>query len=281
MSNCRLCAGALSPPVFPELPDYFAGSAHVESYSRCSSCGLLQAISRADDLGAFYEGYNLHQAHGALYKRIRHFFLRRAYDSARPPTRGARLLDYGCGDGGYLMQMRRRGWDIAGIELDAQHAPALARELGCPVFTPDSAPSSWQGAFDKVTLNMVLEHVEEPAELLDRVASWLRPGGELFLSIPNIEGLEARLFGRRWLDLDPPRHRTFLTRAHLGQLFAKSGFRARGFAERSVGTSFAGSVQHLFSNRCDPRVMTALLPAGEVWSLFVRDACLLAWAERK
>ena len=62
-----------------------------------------------------------------------------------------------------------------------------------------------------MTLWHVLEHVDDPAAALARVASWLRPGGVLLVGVPNLASLQARLAGGRWFHLDAPRHRTHLT----------------------------------------------------------------------
>jgi 2-polyprenyl-3-methyl-5-hydroxy-6-metoxy-1,4-benzoquinol methylase len=57
----------------------------------------------------------------------------------------------------------------------------------------------------------VLEHLDDPAAALARVASWLAPGGVLLLGVPNLASAQARVGGARWFALDVPRHRTHFT----------------------------------------------------------------------
>jgi 2-polyprenyl-3-methyl-5-hydroxy-6-metoxy-1,4-benzoquinol methylase len=52
-------------------------------------------------------------------------------------------------------------------------------------FTPD-------GKFDAIILGHVLEHVEDPSELLARVAGWLKPGGSVYGAVPNARSLHRQ-----------------------------------------------------------------------------------------
>ena len=45
----------------------------------------------------------------------------------------SRVLDVGCGGGGYLRFLRERGYDVAGTEVDADLAARLQRESGIEI----------------------------------------------------------------------------------------------------------------------------------------------------
>lgn len=123
-----------------------------------------------------------------------------------PSRPKGKLLDVGCGRGEFLARMRELGWEVEGVEPDARAAAAAAR-WGFPVRqgsieSVDLEPDS----FDAITLGHVIEHLLDPREALGRCIGALREGGLLVTISPNPLGRNARLFGRTWRGLEPPRH---------------------------------------------------------------------------
>jgi SAM-dependent methyltransferase len=108
--------------------------------------------------------------------------------------RTGRLLDIGAGRGEMLMAARESGWEAVGIEPSpsfAEHAArnSLAEVRREPIEDCDFAAAS----FDLVILAAVLEHLYNPDETIREVARVLRPGGALFVDVPNESGLYFRL----------------------------------------------------------------------------------------
>lgn len=46
--------------------------------------------------------------------------------------------------------------------------------------------------FDNIVLGHVLEHVQDPEDILSRVRSWLKPGGIVFAAVPNARSLHRQ-----------------------------------------------------------------------------------------
>jgi len=160
-------------------------------------------------------------SHDVLRRRIR----------AMPS--GLRLLDLGAAGGHLGRAVRDRCSFIAGVE---PHPPesASARE-GYDDWREQDAfhAGQWDEPFDAVVCADVLEHFTQPEKLLERVRAWLRSGGVLFASIPNVANISVRialLFGQfRYADrgiLDRT-HVAFYTRASAKDLLKRSGFRVR------------------------------------------------------
>lgn len=47
--------------------------------------------------------------------------------------------------------------------------------------------------FDVIVMGFILEHVESPAYLLDRFRKFLKPGGRLYIAVPNAKSMNRRL----------------------------------------------------------------------------------------
>ncbi len=137
---------------------------------------------------------------------------------------GARVLEVGAGDGKLVAAMRGAGLDARGID-PSPAACAAAAELGVEVANVgvDEADVE-QGSLDAVVLWHALEHFDDPASSLRRMRSWLGPGGEIVVAVPNLGSLQARIGGDRWFHQDVPRHRVHLTPAGAGALLARTGF---------------------------------------------------------
>ena len=140
------------------------------------------------------------------------------------PERGARLLDVGCGDGGFLRLARALGYDASGIEFDPA-AAALAEGHGFEVFVGgvEVAPVM-PASIDQITLSHVVEHLYDPVAMLGRMRDWLKPGGRLWLQTPNTDSTGAQAFGADWRGLEPPRHLVMFNAVSLRRALERAGF---------------------------------------------------------
>ncbi|MEO8377425.1 MAG: class I SAM-dependent methyltransferase [Candidatus Sumerlaeota bacterium] len=135
------------------------------------------------------------------------WYLRQWHKGAHKGGRNPRLLDVGCGNGGFLMQMRQRGYDVEGTEWTSDSAKRIPTGARVPIHVGDLLSLSLPDhSFDAITLWHVFEHLRTPDATLDKIYRLLKPGGLLFLAMPNHESWQAERFGTNWFHLDPPRH---------------------------------------------------------------------------
>lgn len=149
-----------------------------------------------------------------------------------------RLLDVGCGNGAFLMRAREAGWSVAGCEPDPK-AIAACRAQGLDVIQGDIFSTAFdRELFDVITVSHVLEHVIDPRALLKRAHALLRPGGVLWVAIPNTRSLGLRIFRDAWINLHFPFHLCIPSPERLLALIDEAGFESARGIRRGVHASF-------------------------------------------
>lgn len=140
------------------------------------------------------------------------------------PVDGGRLLDVGCGNGGFLALAKQGGWQVEGVDFDAD-AVKTARARGLNVRHGGiEILVDCEASFDVITICHVIEHVYDPVGTLRQLHALLKPGGMLWLETPNLASLGSRRFGSDWRGLEPPRHLVLFNPSSLRQALATAGF---------------------------------------------------------
>jgi SAM-dependent methyltransferase len=195
---------------------------------------------RREQIGGDF--YSLH--------RPANLFLRQCYErdlvrtltvAGQMPLSGKRLLDVGCGSGGWLATFEQLGvarQDLAGLELDPADVEAVrARFSGADVRVGDGLEIPWaDAAFDLVFQSTVFTSILDPAvraRLAREMLRVLRPGGAVV-----------------WLDFryDNPRNRNVV-----------------GLGLREIRELFPGRAVHARTTALVPPLARAVVPWS--WSL--------------
>jgi SAM-dependent methyltransferase len=215
----------------PTCPICGAAGAQIDRLERwscfgCDRCGAHYWSPRVVDPRFYAEGhqetYDRRRSGEVFLRERHHMFLRRA--------RPGRLLDIGCGEGGFLEIARARGFDVAGIDLDAGNVEA-ARRRGLPVehgLLLDEAgalaPALRGRRYDWVTAFDVLEHQADPLAFLGAARRLLAPGGAVCGSVPNRERLLVARDRRHNRGDLPPHHFLWFSMASLRTALRHAGF---------------------------------------------------------
>jgi SAM-dependent methyltransferase len=136
--------------------------------------------------------------------------------------KGGRILDVGCGNGFFLRTLAGGLWERYALDTKWHGRGACPGTFFEGRF--DHQPPPLTG-LDAVTLWHVFEHLYHPRQALENAFAVLRPGGLLFLAIPDLKSLEPRIFGRYWIGWDPPRHIATYSRKGIETLLGAAGFR--------------------------------------------------------
>jgi 2-polyprenyl-3-methyl-5-hydroxy-6-metoxy-1,4-benzoquinol methylase len=163
--------------------------------SRCSDCGLVfdnprpttAAIAAHYSQETQYDGWlhNLKDRDRLWRRRIRKMRRHRSPGS---------LLDVGTGIGQLLHHARTEYAPVQGTEISLTAIQLARRLYQLDILRGSIEVLDINQRFDNLTAFHVLEHVHHPWKFLERCHQLLRPGGRLFLAVPNeLEALGVRM----------------------------------------------------------------------------------------
>ena len=125
--------------------------------------------------------------------------VRLAYVRDRVRLQGRRILDVGCGGGLLAEAMAAAGARVTGIDMVVPSLAVARRhalESGVAVDYCQSTAEAWAGdhreIYDVITCMELVEHVPDPAGLIQALSRMVRPRGDLFFATVN-RTLLARL----------------------------------------------------------------------------------------
>lgn len=150
-----------------------------------------------------------------------------------------RILDYGCGRGVLLSGFKQQGAKVYGAERAGSGFESVA-DVHITDFDQLLAAGE---RFDIVVVWHVLEHLSSPQDDLQKISQLLRPGGSLFLEVPNFSSWQASMFGRHWFHLDFPRHLHHFSAESLQGAIQKAGFKTVSLRTHAPDQQLYGFVQ--------------------------------------
>ena len=185
----------------------------------CRDCTLrfTQNAPAAGEIGPYYksETYISHSDTregfvNKLYHRVREHTLiqkKRLIEKLTPgSSRQNSILDVGSGTGAFLNTMKQSGWKVTGLEPD-ENAKRKAKELyQLSLGSSENLFSLPAESLDAITMWHVLEHVHQLHAYLKQLRKILKPGGNLFIAVPNYTSFDQHIYKEYWAAYDVPRH---------------------------------------------------------------------------
>lgn len=226
--KCKLCGHAL------ELFHKGIRDCNSIDVLKCPSCGLLQ-LSEFVTSDGYYQDGSMHndQYHAStdqveketweLWVKETEFDDKRRYEQLKDKCNGKRVLDFGCGNGGFLKRIQDRAIEAIGVELDDDARGHLSRD-GLVI---KKSITDFEGKFDVITLFQVVEHLIDPDCELGKIRDQLKQGGVVVVETPNAEeALITKYHNREFMDFTFWTDHVMLYNSdNLNRLMEKNGFK--------------------------------------------------------
>ncbi len=230
------------------------------SFAQCQSCQCihLHPIPGEEVLEKAYSGQYYGEGESKFIKPVEKFIGYFLFQRARlvhSLLRGkGRVLDIGCGNGKFLQNLCSLGeYEAHGVERPGNSAERAKKIAGLNIHEGEIESMQLDQTFDAITMFNVFEHLTDPAAALDKIDILLKMGGNLVITVPNINGTQALLFKGFWFHLDVPRHIFFFEPRRFSELMLSRGYKLvsqDSFSlEHSIWGFYQSLMNYLFADR--------------------------------
>ncbi len=279
LEHCFLCGAANLRQVYVARDRHY-GIPGLYRIVRCATCSLmfLNPMYTDQELSVLYPvDYYAYQDKftSPRWKGIIKTLVGIRIGTMDPEFRvPGKMLDLGCGTGWFLQEMRHRGWEVYGVEINRAAAELGRKNAALNIFPGTLRQAKFAAdTFDYIRANHSFEHISCPDDTLEEIYRVLRPGGKLLIGVPNVTGLNARLFRQYWWYLGAPVHPVTYSVKTLRMLLMKHDFEISKITCNSDYSGILGSLQ-IWLNRNNGRKSTegALINSQVLKVVFQRAA---------
>ncbi|MDF1672244.1 MAG: class I SAM-dependent methyltransferase [Vicingaceae bacterium] len=205
--------------------DLYPLKGYEENYlvkSKSSGFIFCSKIPTEEELFNYYSNYPIgYGADSPLnIKRIKE-----RLDEFEQYRKNNKILDVGCGPGLFLIEAKKRGWEVYGTEFTDKQIEYLTNK-GINTFQGKITVSSFEkDNFDVIISSEVIEHINNPIEEISNFNLFLRKGGLLYVTTPNFNSLERFLLKGKYNIIKYPEHLCYFTPKTLNLLLSNNGFK--------------------------------------------------------
>lgn len=213
--------------MFSTFDHNFSSTTEECNVYKCLDCGSFfpEKFPSTESLGAAYANY---YTAPKIRSGSRRFFrklidsTRRPYMLRSTPKNVSSVLDYGCGAGDYLLDLKDKKYaaSLYGTDL---FEPTNIEGTGFTWLPIDKFDHSHQ-LYEWITLSHVIEHLAVVDDVLGRLMGALAPNGSLWLSTPNADSILLKYFKGFCRDVDFPRHKQIYSTKLLEQSLNSMGW---------------------------------------------------------
>ena len=215
-------------------------SGNIYTIVQCRCCDVISTLEQHDNVSPDYVNLNAGEIDaGRIWCQGQHKvpaynqwwkFARRLLGSIE---HDARLLDIGCGTGGFMKFARDKGLTVFGFDASCAQVEYAQRDF--PNVRQATSPAEYLEhigrldlQFDFIVLWDVLEHIRNPLRFLKGIQPMMRPGGFLFVSVPNGHAMLLKhhicSFVRKPFSFHPWEHVFYYSPLSLARYLNESGF---------------------------------------------------------
>ena len=195
---------------------------------RCRKCGLARDIIDYDHAYYYTDEAEIYKPpdNQNFFKRINELSKHYITDIKPLVNPGDRSLEIGCDDGAFLKVMESHGLQALGIELNPRVAKYAVSKGLKVINEPLNEKHFSNKYFNLIVMIHTLEHIQNAEQTLKIIFQVLKPGGYLFVVVPNYGSHVNRAIRRgAWYGFIPGQHIWHFTKKTLKSTIELCGFK--------------------------------------------------------
>lgn len=260
--DCPLCGSKNYNTVFVSQDFRYNSSPDLEfKIVKCEICNFKFLNPRPDEknIRLFYKTGFHRPGSSFAYTIIRSFSELFQYEIIRKIKaykKEGKVLDIGCGNGYFLSSLADSGFDVYGVEPSSEAVSYFPVNVRGRIYKQSLDDCGFEdNFFDCIVMLHSLEHIHNLEKLFDTIKKIMKPRGVLWLSVPNDNFFESKLFGAYYYNLEIPRHLYFFTKKSLNTILEKKDFKKIEFINNALWelfctpTSFYSSLKYFLSDK--------------------------------
>ena len=194
---------------------------------KCANCGLIY-VSPRPDLKKIQDLYEHGQAHIPSGAHLQKNFGKYLHDRhilslLKPYKKQGSLLDIGAGGGKFLLEAKKAGYEVFGIELNPSQGEYVHRVLGIPCEARPLAEAYRNQKFDVIYHCDVISHFYDPIAEFRLMNDRLKKEGLVFFETGNIGDIAEKYYSA-FTKFQYPDHLFFFGEKNLKILLQQTGF---------------------------------------------------------
>jgi 2-polyprenyl-3-methyl-5-hydroxy-6-metoxy-1,4-benzoquinol methylase len=198
----------------------------------CKQCGFvfnqtLNSDAYQDSINIYYESVDPHNTVALSRKNIYQHVLDKCLLQLGS---AGKVLDVGCGTGEFLLLAKQLGWNVNGVEIVEKLAKQAVDKCGQGIQCSGIIEATLEeNKFDVITFFNTFDEIPNIFLCLEKVKKALKPGGILFIRVPNYTFHRLVLLMRKgWLKnfvlVDPIFHIYNFSSGSICRLLKNQGF---------------------------------------------------------
>lgn len=190
--------------------------------SKSSGFVFCSKIPTEEEIYNHYNNYPIGYGADSAITTIR---INEVLDGFEKFRKNNKMLDVGCGPGLFLIEAKKRGWEVYGTEF-TDNQLAYLNDKGINTLKGKLNNASFEDElFDVIISSEVIEHINNPAEEMKHFHRLLRKGGLVYITTPNFNAIERFLLKGDYEIIEYPEHLSYYTPKTINLLLTQNGFK--------------------------------------------------------